>query len=52
MLEKSSLEKHQPSLDLTTVTARGGTYAVASRLETIYGTKNPASGRTSALLSL
>jgi hypothetical protein len=32
MLEKSSLEKHRPSLDLTTVTARGGTYAVASNI--------------------
>src|SRR4029077_14942461 len=39
------VSKHQVSLDLATVTARGRTYAVASSAETIYCTKKPGIGK-------
>jgi hypothetical protein len=39
------VSKHQLSLDLATVTARGRAYAVASSPETIYGTKKPGIGK-------
>ena len=39
------VSKHQVSLDLATVTARGRTYAVASSPESIYGTKKPGIGK-------
>jgi hypothetical protein len=39
------VSKHQLSLDLAAVTARGRTYAVTSSSETVYGGKKPGIGK-------